>query len=391
MPSFITAQKTYNAGKHTLGQVRKKTSDVIMEATWDGDIQSKTCYIYDYYHDGEKDKAYNLSPALDNLKTPIEAKFIITQYPTLAKDQVEYHIQFKPSQKCPLDYYDYYNDKFSARYPIGLYIDIPNLDGVYERWLICGYEYANQFIKYSVLPCNYELHWVKDGILYNMWCISRLRNSYNSGLWTDYVMTTVENQDQLWLPMNDITKNIFYDDRFIIDARQEEGIKPQISWKVSKVENIHPTGIAKITVAQDLFKDDVDKFINGFWYANYGQTVYTPESFDEIPEEYSRIIGEISCIGKKQIKVSGGYKTIRINYFNLNSENCTETIEDKNQWTFFVDEIPVDKLMEVKQGDNTFNIKIKFLGDDSYLNKTLQIVCKNSFITTLTELDIVNL
>ena len=46
----------------TLGEVRKQQSDEIMDATWWRDIQSRVCYIYDYFHDGEKDKLRGLSP-----------------------------------------------------------------------------------------------------------------------------------------------------------------------------------------------------------------------------------------------------------------------------------------------------------------------------------------
>ena len=35
----------------TLGEKLKSDSDTLMELTWDNDIQSKICYIYDFYHD----------------------------------------------------------------------------------------------------------------------------------------------------------------------------------------------------------------------------------------------------------------------------------------------------------------------------------------------------
>ena len=83
----------------TLGEVRKNQADMLMEATWDGDIQSRTCYIYDYYHDDEPEKSYKLSPQRSRTKVAIPAKYIINAYNSDGKDQVTYHIQFKPSQE----------------------------------------------------------------------------------------------------------------------------------------------------------------------------------------------------------------------------------------------------------------------------------------------------
>ena len=66
-------------------------------------------------------------------KTAIDIKFIVTQYQTISKDDVEYHIQFKPSQKLQFDKQDdlyYYETDYVKRYgsefPIGLYIVFPN-------------------------------------------------------------------------------------------------------------------------------------------------------------------------------------------------------------------------------------------------------------------------
>ena len=180
---------------HSAGQARKANSDMIMLNTWDNDIQSKKCFIYDYYHDKE------------GCKTPIDAKYIVAQYGSLSKDQVEYHILFKPNSGCVLDYYKEYQDKYNADYPIGLYIDIPDAEGNYKKWLICSSDREQQFIKHSILPCNYEFKWIHNGEKYSMWGVARMRNSYNSGLYVDHSTTIVENQDQMWLPMNDISAN----------------------------------------------------------------------------------------------------------------------------------------------------------------------------------------
>ena len=164
---------THSTGKNylTLGEKLKFDSDKIMELTWDGDIQSKVAYIYDYFHDDFFTDEHGITRSLaegmtyENInKTRIDIKFIVKSYQSMDKDQVDYYIQFKPTQKIrflgndELYYFETdYKSIYGNTFPIGLYIDIPDDRGVYHKWLICREEKANQFPKYLVLPCDYEL------------------------------------------------------------------------------------------------------------------------------------------------------------------------------------------------------------------------------------------
>ena len=159
-----------------------------MEEKRANDIQSKTCYIYDYFHDDQKDKKDHMTYE-NTTKTRIDAKFIVKSYQSINKDQVDYYIQFKPSQKTVFSKDDelyYFETDYRNKYQnddfIGLYCDIPDDKGIYRKWLICSKEPANQFVKYLVLPCNYFLHWVEnDGqnrYKRSMWVVLRNQNSY---------------------------------------------------------------------------------------------------------------------------------------------------------------------------------------------------------------------
>ena len=164
MPSLQTARRVANAKNNeakTIGQIYKEQSDWAMEQTWDNDIQSKICYIYDFYHDDQPRLAEGMTYE-NTTKTRIDAKFIVKSYQSMDKDQVDYYIQFKPTQKThfsegdELYYFEtdyrkkYHNDNF-----IGLFIDIPNDENIYEKWMILRTEPANQFPKYLILKCNY--------------------------------------------------------------------------------------------------------------------------------------------------------------------------------------------------------------------------------------------
>ena len=176
-----------NNNAKTLGQIYKEQSDWLMEETWDNDIQSKTCYIYDYFHDDQKDKKDHMTYE-NTTKTRIDAKFIVKSYQSINKDQVDYYIQFKPSQKTVFSKDDelyYFETDYRNKYQnddfIGLYCDIPDDKGIYRKWLICLKEIANQFVKYLILPVNYQLMWIeKNGqerIKRKMWGVVLSQNS----------------------------------------------------------------------------------------------------------------------------------------------------------------------------------------------------------------------
>ena len=92
MPSFEDMQKLYmNVGSY--GQQLKVMSDDVMQQTFDTDIGTKQCYIYDYYHDDQANEGlYGYNPALSKTKIPVKLKFIVKAYKSAAKDDPEYHI-----------------------------------------------------------------------------------------------------------------------------------------------------------------------------------------------------------------------------------------------------------------------------------------------------------
>ena len=375
MSQLDLARKLYGYNEHNMGDILRKQSNQIMNDTWWNDIQSRKCYIYDYFHDSQPTLNKHLNPQNDPLKTPIDAKYIVTQYGTVSKDQVEYHLQFRPDTPIPIDYYKFYEDKYGATYPIGLYIDIPNYEGDYERWLIVSYSQELSFIKYSILPCNYRFCWCKDYKVYKMWGVARLRNSYNSGLWTDYVITSPENQDQMWIPMNEISEQLYYDDRFIISV----DIPKPLAWKVSKVENIHPMGLNKITLSQDKFDSSTDFKVDGDWVANYKEQSVIPEQV--IMPDPIRYTYEIKYNGtQRTFKVNGGSRFLSVVRYD---DDLTTTIMEC-VLRFTIDHVDVSDLFEVITNDD-FTISVRYIGDDSRLGDIVTITASidNTDIATI--------
>ena len=107
MPSLKTARKIKQLNySPTIGNQIKDMSDFGMQETWYNDPQTKTCYIYDYYHDDQFDETRRsgYDPSLSKSKIKVDLKFIVKEYKSLAKDDPEYHIQFSPND---------YNNRFA--------------------------------------------------------------------------------------------------------------------------------------------------------------------------------------------------------------------------------------------------------------------------------------
>ena len=397
MPSLQTARRVANAknnGAKTIGQIYKEQSDDMMNWTWDNDIQSKICYIYDFYHDDQPRLAEGMT--YDNTtKTRIDAKFIVKSYQSMDKDQVDYYIQFKPTQKThfsegdELYYFEtdyrqkYHNDNF-----IGLFIDIPNDENIYEKWMILRTEPANQFPKYLILKCNYELMWIENNgtekIKRRMWSVLKMQSSYNSGLWTDLRFTSQENQNKVWLPLNPITEKIWYTNessknmRVLVSSFTDNAI----AWQISKVENAQPLGIQKLTLYQDFFdqhrdyiEKDSDGNIIGMW-ASYFDSEIAPTDPSTPTTPPSSITARISA-STSTIKVGGSYKNLTVNLFNDSNEDITTEYADATfTWTCSIDNEDWTDKVTWRAGTEYNQKKVKFPNDASVIGKILSIKCE---------------
>lgn len=379
---------------NNIGQIHKNQSDEIMEQTWDNDIQSKICYIYDFYHDDQPRLAEGMTYE-NTTKTRIDAKFIVKSYQSMDKDQVEYYIQFKPTQKThfsegdELYYFEtdyrkkYHNDNF-----IGLFIDIPNDENIYEKWMILRTEPANQFPKYLILKCNYELMWIENNgtekIKRRMWSVLKMQSSYNSGLWTDLRFTSQENQDKVWLPLNPITEKIWYTNessknmRVLVSSFTDNAI----AWQISKVENAQPLGVQKLTLYQDFFdqhRDYIEKDENGHiigMWASYFDSEIAPTDPSTPTTPQSSITARISA-STSTIKVGGSYKNLTVNLFNDSNEDITTEYADATfTWTCSIDDEDWTDKVTWRAGTEYNQKKVKFPNDISTIGKILSIKCE---------------
>ena len=409
-------RKRMKSQGNTLGQIRKEQSDEILEQTWDNDIQSKVCYIYDFFHDDQPDK--NVGMTYENTtKTRIDAKILVSTYGSLAKDQPELQCMFKPSQKEYFDETDelFYMEEYRRKYGIedifvGMYLDVPDKKGVYHKHLICLKDIEQNFQKYFILPCGYKLQFIRKDedkrIKQEIWCVLRSQSSYNNGLWVDRYFTVTENQEIIFLPTNTISDNISYiskdnesNQRMIIDIPNygDKNWTPN-AFKVSKIERANTKGRTKVTLAQSTFdqhsdyiEKDNDGNIIGLWADFYSSNI-EPTDPDTPSPTPSNIYGKITA-STSTIKVGGSYKTLTLKLYDADDNEITDNYSFVTfDWSCYIKGNETDDLSDKVTWLNgsLFNQKkIKFSDDRSYLDKILVIKCVVDGIVTVEEFELI--
>ena len=413
MPSLEMARRISAAktnGAKTIGQIHKENSDFTMEYTWDSDVQSKICYIYDYAHDDSPTLKDHITYDENTTKTKIDAKFIISSYGSIDKDQVAYHLMFKPSQKIDFEegdelyYYETdYKQKYGSSHFIGMFVDVPDDKGVYYRWLICDYEEANQFMKYLILPCDYRFQWIQiiNGVKYKrqMWGCTRMLNSYNSGIYIDRYFTSLDNVDKFIIPMNSITELFGYNDtlgdaqRIIVSAK----VPHPNTWQVSKIENTKPIGLIKVSIKQVPFNDDTDYVerdeqgnIIAMWADYYSADQSTPIDESIIPPEPPLYdVTTFLSTTSPTIKVNGSYRTVTAKFHDSNGNDVTDVIAQyEHAWDVFVCDVNGDRIVGasadilIKNVDGDSNcIKIKVSNSKEYIGCCIGVILTTNYPT----------
>lgn len=379
MPSLSTYR--HILGNKSIGQAHKSESDMIMEATWDNDIATRTAYFYDYEHDSDPFKLVDMRPENDENKIPISVKYLQYSSQTYSKDQTTFHLQYKPSEDfSSLKFYEKYAKRFGAECPVGLYCDIPDNKGIYRRWIVVGLAdyYDAQFSTYEILPSDYTFCWVDNGRLYQMAGITRTQNSYTSGVWVGNKYATPDDTAKFILPLNNTSIKLFYNKRIVVDTNVDvaNGELPRV-FEITKVDRLDQKGLCMYTIKQDQWNAKTDfanytvagdpSSIRGM-YANYYSDVPI-----EPDEPTTDIVVKVSAVGTQNIKVGGSYKTLYVEFYDNN-----ELADFRDgTWTFGLQDNPYDSsLLDIQTKDDNpkledNQVRVKFLGNGSYVGDSL--------------------
>ena len=323
-----------------MGKTLKRQSDAIMDATFHRDIAFRTCYIQDKdvmfpeqtIESYRKAKSVYAGKSEYNPKKikgfkPIDAKYLVKSYYSITGDTIDYYLQFRPNAHG-----------LNPNIRVGAYVFIPDDLGIYKLWLIVARDDRPQFPQFYVLRCDFLTKWhiseqdivnyegahIDTGTYFS-WAVARIQSSYNSGVWTDYLTTSVENQKKLWLPTNSDTQTIIYNEHITISNNPLR----RTSWEVTKVIDTEPTGLTKLTLAQQLeygSRDDlcwVNTTSNELSDTKHGidYDFFKSRTNDKVQHSYTNeTIADKNIISfsgvKPNLKCGGSYKTYTANFYN---------------------------------------------------------------------------
>lgn len=382
-------------GVHTNGQRHSYEAQDIIEHTWYDDPASTVGWFYDILHDDQPNENKNLHPECSKTKIPIELKYIKATYRSMEKDETDIRIMFKPSYKCNVPYYkENFEKPTDGTFPVGMYVDLKDKDGSWNRWLVCATSDAtnNDFPTWAILPCDHKYQWITDGKKQEVWGVQRTQSNYTSGVWRDYKFETTDNIIKCIMPYNKLTKNFYYDHRIIVTV---DLIEP-LSWRVTKVEPLTHRGNILYTFKEDPYnyhtdyieRDDDGKIV-GAWADYYKESNLPSEDTTTPSSEDYGTYAEITYAGTDpHIKVNGSYKKINLTYYSTQSDTPDQTPGD---WSYYIDDTDASDLIKVLETDSPNSIKIKFLGDEEYLGKILTIKNTRDNVTAELQLQIVSL
>lgn len=164
-----------NKGKN-LSEVRKKDSAMVVNATFTGDTGYK--------------KVYLLDPKQGWIWT--DAKYSEHSKQSIAKDDVDYYLQFRPFEHHPVGTYVFVPNDTSTE--IGFAEENPknpfkddNFEDIFNNgklWMLVDRNNGTEFVRYMILQCNWLFKWISryKGVKQVMSCygITRTQSSYTS-------------------------------------------------------------------------------------------------------------------------------------------------------------------------------------------------------------------
>ena len=202
-----------------------------------------------------------------------------------------------------------------------------------------------------------------------------------------YKFQQPEDQIKFCLPLNRDTESLYYNTYLVIDANVLT--EPRV-FQISKINRSNSKGIAVFTCTQELanqhtLKADYDEDGNvTAWWADWKEGQVTPVPAVPISDELPTITGKITCSGKQQIKIGGSAKTFTLTYYDEEGDISDYT---PGYWALWIDNVRVpNAIVEYIETDDPHKLKIKFLGDDSYIGKILKI--RNTSDDVVAELDV---
>ena len=161
------------------------------------------------------------------------------------------------------------------------------------------------------------------------------------------------------------------------------------AWHISKINRIAANGLVSATLAQVNFNQYTD-YIE---IDESGKTIGLWADYFSLPVEPADPETAIqSCIAysglKPELKIRGGYKKFTVAF---STDNGDAEFQD-GQWSYQIDNADASNLVSVLTAVDSSDleqnqIKVKFIGNEEYLNKKLKIIYTTNS-GTVSQLDV---
>lgn len=272
---------------NNLGQNRKNHADLVQNVNFTGDIGYRRSYILD------PENGWHWE----------DIKFSRHGITSTSKSGVDSYIQFRPKVRYPIGTYLFIPDE--GNYQLEINKEDPLYPEAKKLWFIVDKTDYRQFIRYLVVKCDYLLKWVTDlggkRHIEKCWAACQAANSYTSGIWNDYYTNGLDNLSSTWVPDthlaygdNGITKYKIPDTRSLVIQKRlmitNNDLHPNC-WMISKVTEMNPQGVLKISIKQDEFdihRDNVQARVCDY-YSDDGNINPDPKKPPEESEGTSTI------------------------------------------------------------------------------------------------------
>lgn len=246
-----------------MGETMRRQSDAVVDATWLNSVAARRVQIQ--LIDNGLPPTYE--SALD-FEDPIDAHFEKKSAYSVSSGESAYYLTFRPGELME-----------HPEIQPGAYVSIPNVDDVPEWWLIIFIEDDNELKKAQILKCNWTLKWMLDGQIYNCLGCQKYGTSSAAGDVNMSLTSTMDNTTLFFVPTNDDTVLIKYDQRFLIsDSRRPV----PLCYAVSKIADTSPIGITKFNMVQQTFNPKTDNV--KLMIADYYESEVWPDEPNESPE-----------------------------------------------------------------------------------------------------------
>ena len=359
-------------GGNNISEVHKNESDMVMNLTFRRDVGYKRVYILT--KDGWK---YT------------DAKYSKHATPSILRDKVDRYLQFRPKEHYPIGTYVFIpNDTspslgFSEESPEDPFLD----DGfdLNKLWMIVERDDETQFVRYNILQCNWDLRWIYkiggESLIKHCYCAARNASSYTSGIWLDFRVTGLDQITTVWIPdtnllYGDKLKEFSFDDTRTIMHGERMMITTNVldpkCYMVSKIVDINPQGMLKITLKQDEFdpkRDNTDLMICDY-YDDSGDIQHDEKQPDYIDDtKTSKIVWMYINEDNELISREEGYSEVlaigNTYYFTVDfsdefiSPQWRITLQDDDGKFTETEKARLERLMVLKKlDDSTASIKV---------------------------------